>query len=109
MNITHGASSIGRPAQTEWKANDPTQIRQHLRRILAAGHARRRGGGRDGATACDMVVRVSLDDWLDSEEFYELCQQYRWAQDGVRRGPGALTAVEAFEQLKSHIRLHAIA
>lgn len=44
-----------------------------------------------------------MREWLDSEEFYELCQQYRWAQDGIARGPGAMTAAEAFEFLKNEI------
>jgi len=42
--------------------------------------------------------------WLDSQDFYEICQRYRHAQDAVPRGPGQPTAVEAFEDLKSAIR-----
>jgi hypothetical protein len=48
-----------------------------------------------------------MREWLDTQEFYELCQQYRWAQDGVPRGPEALTAAEAFEVLKAEILKHA--
>ena len=46
-----------------------------------------------------------VSEWLDSRDFYELCQAYRWAQDGVARGPDAPTAAEAFEELKRQILL----
>ena len=50
---------------------------------------------------------MTFSEWLDSREFYELCQQYRHAQDAVPRHPGALTAQEAFEILKIEILEHA--
>lgn len=42
-------------------------------------------------------------DWLDSQEFYELMQQYRHARD---YGPGGSPAyvVERFEAVKAYIR-----
>lgn len=48
---------------------------------------------------------MSERDWLDDQDFYEMCQQYRHAQDAVAR-PGFLTAAEAFEALKEYIREH---
>ena len=51
-----------------------------------------------------MINRLeALEAWLDSREFYELCQQYRWARDAIAL-PGMLTAAEAFEELKRQIR-----
>ena len=38
--------------------------------------------------------------WLESKDFYELCQNYRHAQDIAPRAPGMDSAVEAFERLK---------
>ena len=37
-------------------------------------------------------------DALDSRDFYELCQQYRWSQIGA----------DEFKQLKDWIRLNAV-
>jgi len=49
------------------------------------------------------------DDWLDSEEFYNICQLYRHAHDapdGSVRLDGFPTAVQAFERLKDEIAQH---
>ena len=43
-------------------------------------------------------------DWLDEQEFYEYCQNYRHASDLDPKMPGAPTATEAFEMLKKYIR-----
>lgn len=42
-------------------------------------------------------------DWLDEQEFFEVCQSYRHAEDisGALPGP---TPSEAFEALKKYIR-----
>ena len=42
-------------------------------------------------------------EWLQSQEFYELCQQYRHARDIAPSSKGLLTAAEAFENLKQEI------
>jgi hypothetical protein len=44
-----------------------------------------------------------MTDSLDSRDFYEVCQQYRHAQDAI----GEPNAAEAFEQLKRWIRRNA--
>jgi hypothetical protein len=44
------------------------------------------------------------DDLLETQEFYEMCQRYRHAQDAVRLHPELPTAAEAFEDLKAWIR-----
>ena len=49
-----------------------------------------------------------LAEWLDSQDFYELCQQYRHAQDLLPRAPGLLTAAQAYEELKRQIRERAL-
>lgn len=57
--------------------------------------------------AQEFIGEIEVDDyadWLDEQEFYEICQQYRHARDGVERHPGLLTAAEAFEVLKAYIR-----
>lgn len=46
----------------------------------------------------------TFEEWMDSQEFYELCQTYRHSRDAVPLAPGLLTASEAFEQLKSAIK-----
>lgn len=46
-------------------------------------------------------------DPLESPDFYEVCQQYRHAQDIVAR-PGQLTAVQAFEALKAWLRTNGV-
>lgn len=42
-------------------------------------------------------------DWLESKDFYELCQSYRHAQDIIAAAEGQPTAGEAFERLKLSI------
>lgn len=42
-------------------------------------------------------------EWLDSQDFYELCQQYRHAKDGSPPNPGSVSAVDAFDALKMAI------
>ncbi|MCR4304945.1 MAG: hypothetical protein NUV63_12115 [Gallionella sp.] len=42
-------------------------------------------------------------DWLDSQDFYELCQSYRHAQDVTPKAKGLPTAAGAFETLKDAI------
>ena len=54
------------------------------------------------------ISEIDYEDALDSEEFYEVCQRYRHAQDAIPLGPGFPTAAEAFEQLKEWIRGHCI-
>ena len=49
----------------------------------------------------------ALEAWLDSQDFYELCQTYRHAEQGGRVGRG-LSASQAYENLKEGIRLAAI-
>lgn len=46
-----------------------------------------------------------LRNWLESQDFYELCQMYRHSQEW-RPVPGALTVTEAFERLKDEISNH---
>jgi hypothetical protein len=41
-------------------------------------------------------------EWLESQDFYELCQQYRHSHE-VSGHPGIPTVVEAFERLKLSI------
>lgn len=48
-----------------------------------------------------------LLDWLDEQDFFEMCQQYRHSVEW-RRGPGDKTTVEAFEALKAFISEAAI-
>lgn len=48
---------------------------------------------------------MSEHDWLDDQDFYEMCQQYRHARD-IAAPPGFLSAAEAFEALKEYIREH---
>jgi hypothetical protein len=43
-----------------------------------------------------------MSDWLDSEEFYELCQTYRHVNQ--RTSVGEEKTAEAFEALKEYIR-----
>lgn len=45
-----------------------------------------------------------MSEWLDDQEFYEVCQRYRHAQDMLGTGSILPTAAEAFEQLKDYIR-----
>jgi hypothetical protein len=40
-------------------------------------------------------------DWLDSKDFYELMQAYRWAD---RRGDAPAETVAAFEAVKDYVR-----
>lgn len=58
----------------------------------------------------EYVGEIEIDDapehWLDGQEFYELCQQYRWAEDGMPRHAGLPTASQSFEAIKDYIRLH---
>ena len=42
--------------------------------------------------------------WLESKEFYEVCQSYRHAQDVIAAAPNLPNASEAFEALKEYIR-----
>lgn len=50
-------------------------------------------------------TNTPINEWLDSQEFYELCQQYRHAVDGDFR-PGRLSASEAYAALKDAILVH---
>ncbi len=43
-------------------------------------------------------------DWLDEQEFYEVCQTYRHASAVRANIHGFLTPAEAFEALKKYIR-----
>ncbi len=45
--------------------------------------------------------RAELASWLDTQDFYELCQTYRHARDGVPLAPSLLTAAEAYDALKA--------
>ncbi len=45
-----------------------------------------------------------MSDYLDEQDFYEVCQTYRHAQDVLPLAPGLLTAAEAFDALKEYIR-----
>lgn len=45
--------------------------------------------------------------WLDSEDFYDVCQAYRHAGDPFPKKEGLPSAAEAFQALKDHIRKHA--
>ena len=47
----------------------------------------------------------SNQDPLESQEFYDICQQYRHARD-VTPHPGMPTASQAFKELKEWIRTH---
>jgi hypothetical protein len=47
--------------------------------------------------------RTQLHDYLDSRDFYELCQQYRHARDIIPLAEEYPTAAEAFEKLKAEI------
>ena len=49
----------------------------------------------------------SFNNWLRSQEFYELCQRYRHARDVVAAGSGLPTASEAFEELQREILVQA--
>lgn len=42
-------------------------------------------------------------DWLDEQDFYEICQQYRHSNE-FKRWSTQMTTVEAFEALKTFIR-----
>ena len=44
-------------------------------------------------------------DFLDTEEFYNVMQVYRWAPDKISTGSEEITASEAFEAVKDYIRL----
>ncbi len=44
-----------------------------------------------------------FEHWLESKEFYEVCQQYRHAPD-VLRVAGHPNAADAYEILKAYIR-----
>lgn len=45
--------------------------------------------------------------WLESREFYELCQNYRHARDASKLPDERDNALQAFERLKREIRGHA--
>ena len=45
----------------------------------------------------------TVREWLDSKDFYELCQSYRHAGDVIPRAEGFPTACEAYEALKDEI------
>lgn len=47
---------------------------------------------------------LEVKDWLDEQEFFDLCQSYRHSQDAVADFPGMPTSAEAFETLKKYIR-----
>lgn len=47
---------------------------------------------------------LEVRDWLDEQEFYDICQSYRYAKDVVADFPGMPTAAEAFEAMKKYIR-----
>ena len=53
-----------------------------------------------------MSAKQRFEDWLESRDFYELCQNYRMATDVVAP-KGHDTASEAFERLKLTIMDHA--
>lgn len=44
--------------------------------------------------------------WLEEQEFYEVCQQYRHAPDLENPRDDRMVAVKAFEFLKDYIRAH---
>lgn len=45
---------------------------------------------------------LEVKDWLDEQEFFDICQAYRHSQDGQ---PDFMpTPAEAFEALKKYIR-----
>ena len=48
----------------------------------------------------------SMAEWLNSQDFYELCQQYRHAHDGKPAHDDLLNAAEAFDMLIAHILDH---
>lgn len=50
-----------------------------------------------------MSAPIEIRDWLDEQDFYELCQQYRHSVEW-QRGKGDLTVANAFEALKEFIR-----
>lgn len=47
---------------------------------------------------------LETKDWLDEQEFYEVCKSYWHAKDAVADFPGMPTAGEAFEALKKYVR-----
>lgn len=47
---------------------------------------------------------LEVTDWLDEQEFFDICQSYRHAGDGSPIFPGMPTAAESFEALKKYIR-----
>ena len=51
----------------------------------------------------DRSSDAPLSEWLRSQDFYDLCQRYRHAQDIVAAGPGLPTASEAFEEMQREI------
>ena len=50
--------------------------------------------------------KKSMRTWLYSQEFYELCQQYRHAKDGIPEHDILLNAAEAFQELINEILDH---
>lgn len=50
------------------------------------------------------IKPLEVKDWLDEQEFFDICQSYRHAQDAISTFPGMPTASEAFEELKKYIR-----
>lgn len=52
---------------------------------------------------CFMDKHLEVKDWLDEQEFYEYCQNYRHSTDRPFM-PGMQNTVEAFEALKKYIR-----
>ena len=47
---------------------------------------------------------TAFDAWLDSQDFYELCQAYRHAEQRGVLLPGMPTAAQAYENLQAGIR-----
>lgn len=43
--------------------------------------------------------------WLDSRDFYEVCQQYRWSELPFKNCAQEPKAADTFEALKHYIRL----
>ena len=73
------------------------------------------GCKKEGEEASDMITAAqawnrdvlgSAGDVLDLQEFYEVCQTYRYAKDW--RELNSVTAVEAYNALKAFIRNHFI-
>jgi hypothetical protein len=71
----------------------PAHALAHRTKAIAAWNTR---------AASSSTAEEGLKEALESQDFYEVCQQYRHAQDIVAR-PGQMTAGQAFEFLKDWI------